>query len=217
MPTTSLRAEVSRRVRRLAATAPPGLHALALAVTVAAACRSDDHAPSDRSPYEVRNPTDVSAEKPVWQFGEETTRADALPAELDSMRAWGDYAEGTRPVAYGVDLTGDGGKEWFVRADRSVCGRAGCPTALMTRAPDGRFVDVLEGLVRAVYVTNRRAGGWPVLWARVGGRDGGVFRMEFRNGRYELSRMLSRTKDAAEEWTAADDSLMALLSAAPSP
>jgi hypothetical protein len=182
---------------------------------VIAACGRKDLAPhrESRSQDQSRKGT---VEQPIWKFGEETTRSDPLPTDLDSMRQWGEYADGVRPVAYSVDLNSDDTLEWFVRANQSLCGRAGCPTVLMTRTANGSYADLLDGLVRQVYVTNTRSGGWPVLWLLVGGRDGGVFRMEFRSNRYELSGTLSQTKDA-EEWSPADDSLMALLNAASSP
>jgi hypothetical protein len=186
------------------------LHLLACSfVLVAAACRADERPLPIRESQRANETTGVSAEKPLWKFGEESTRIDVLPAELDTMATWGDYPESTRPVAYGIDLNGDGSKEWFVRANRRVCGYAGCPTALLTRSADGRFIDVLDGLVREVYVTNRRAGGWPVLWVLVGGRDGGLHRVEFKS-EYSLSRTLSPAPAAAR------DSLAALLMAAPS-
>ena len=188
--------------------------ALALVLTVAA-CRSDDRAPASR---DIQAGTDSSAaatERPLWKFGEESTRTDVLPPPLDSMQTWGDYDTGERPVAYGVDLNGDGNMEWLVRGHRRVCGRAGCPVAVMTRAPGGEFIDVLQQtLARDVYVTSTRTGGWPVLWVLVGGRDGGVFRMVRINNRYELSRTLGRTTNG-EERTAADDLLAARLSAVP--
>ncbi len=193
----------------------PGLHLVLPLVLLLSACGADKPPLSSRKSPAATDSTDVSAEKPVWKFGEETTRTDVLPAELDTMAAWGDYSEGTRPVAYGIDLNGDGSKEWFVRADRRLCGSAGCPIALMTRAADGRFIDLLDGLVRVVYVTNRHAGGWPVLWVLVGGRDGGLHRMEMKTG-YHFSRTLNSAAAPADEGAAARDSFAALLSAVPS-
>lgn len=35
-------------------------------------------------------------ERPLWQFGESSRRTDSLPAELDSLHDWGDYAEAER-------------------------------------------------------------------------------------------------------------------------
>ncbi|MEO5815562.1 MAG: hypothetical protein ABIT20_09815 [Gemmatimonadaceae bacterium] len=192
----------------------PGPQLLAVPLLlVLMVCRTEQRTPSSRYSQGATDSVDVSVEKPVWKFGEATTRTDELPAELDSMVAWGDYPEAARPVAYGIDLNGDGSKEWFVRANHGLCGFGGCPTALMTRAADGRFIVSLDGLVREVYVTNRRAAGWPVLWVLVGGRDGGLFRMEVKNGAYFPSRTLRRT---ADEWTATSESLAALLKAAPS-
>jgi hypothetical protein len=43
------------------------------------------------------------------------------------MKAWGEYPDSTQAVAYGIDLNGDGIKEWFVRANSSLCGFGGCP------------------------------------------------------------------------------------------
>lgn len=192
----------------------PGPQLLAVPLLlILVVCRAEKRTPSSRDSQGATDSVDVSVEQPVWKFGEATTRTDELPAELDTMAAWGDYPEAMRPVAYGIDLNGDGSKEWLVRANRSLCGLAGCPTALMTRAADGRFIQFLDGLVREVYVTNRRAAGWPVLWVLVGGRDGGLFRMEVENGVYSRSRTLART---ADESTATSESLAALLKTAPS-
>ncbi|MGI8401932.1 MAG: hypothetical protein ACR2NS_10085 [Gemmatimonadaceae bacterium] len=194
----------------------PGLHLLAFPlVLILAACRGDERPLSSGDSQAATGSAQVSVEKPVWRFGEETTRTDVLPAELDTMAAWGEYPDSTQPVAYGIDLNGDGSKEWFVRANSGLCGFSGCPTALMTRGADGKFIDVLHGLAPEVAVTNRRAADWPVLWILTGGRDGGVFRMELKNGAYSLSRRLSHASAPSEE-TSPVDTFAARLNAATS-
>lgn len=141
-------------------------------------------------------------ERPLWQFGESSLRTDSLPAELDSLRAWGDYADAERPVAYAIDLNGDGKLDWLVRSSRGLCGQfGGCPIRLLTRDAAGRWTAPFDGLAREVMITNKVANGWPVLWIYLGGIDGGVFRMVFREGEYHPSAtLLARRK--MSEWTA---------------
>lgn len=156
------------------------------------------------------------AESPQWVFGEESTRTDRLPAALDSVAAWGEYETGTAPVAYAVDLNGDGASEYLVRGNRSVCGRAGCPILLYTPRADGSFAELLGALAKGVYVTNTTADGWPVLWVHVGGADGGLFRMVHEGGRgYVLDNTLFHDRELFAPVTPRVDSLMALLGRAP--
>ncbi|HET9426046.1 MAG TPA: hypothetical protein VFO55_11795 [Gemmatimonadaceae bacterium] len=140
-------------------------------------------------------------ERPQWKFGESSVRADTLPAELDSLRDWGDYDHAAQPVAYAIDLNQDGRMDWLVRAAARLCGPAGgCPARILTRDATGRFITVFDGLARDLMVTDRMVNGWPVLWTYLGGIDGGVFRMEFRRGRYETTATLLSRRDM-NGWT----------------
>jgi hypothetical protein len=50
-------------------------------------------------------------------------------------------------------------------------------------------------------VTDKVVSGWPVLWIYLGGIDGGVFRMVFRDGKYRQSATLLARRNMSE-WTA---------------
>lgn len=145
---------------------------------------------------------DTAPEAPLWAFGEGTTRTDPLPAELDSLKEWGEYATdpGVRPVAYAFDLNGDGAPDWLVRSAKGLCGRAGCPTKLFTRARNGGYRDILDGMANDVYVTNRKVGGWPVLWIFNGGAEGGLSRLEYRDTVYVAAGNFFRNRERTE-WT----------------
>jgi hypothetical protein len=172
---------------------------LSLAVALLAACASPDRRAGDTA--RAAAAAAVADERPEWGFGEGSTRTDSLPKELNNLWEWGGYAEDQPPVAYAVDLNGDGREEWLVRAFDSECAQhGGCPMRLMTRGPDGHFVDLLDRLARVVYVTNHRVNGWPVLWTVVGGTDGGLFRLELRGNAYSVTSTLRRNRDT-EEWT----------------
>lgn len=178
--------------------------ALLLLCTLAACSRTDRPLSSRESPPTVAARDTADVERPLWQFGESTTRTDSLPADADSLREWGEYNEGEAPVAYAVDLNADGRPEWLVRSAKSLCGQfGGCPVKLLTRDSSGRLVDVLDGLAREVMVTNRTVNGWPVLWIYLGGIDGGVFRMTWREGQYEMAGTLLARRDMTE-WSAKD-------------
>lgn len=149
----------------------------------------------------MRAATAATAELPEWGFGEGSTRTDSLPRELNNLWAWGGYPEDQPPVAYAIDLNGDGRDEFLVRSHDAECGQyGGCPMRLMTREPDGQFIDVLDRLAKVVYVTNHRVNGWPVLWTVVGGTDGGLFRLELRGNAYSVTKTLRRNRDT-EEWS----------------
>ena len=180
------------------------------------ACTTENAKPAHRDTSPKVVASSDTTEKPLWVFGQLSVRTDTLPAELDSLVSWGEYDDGARPVAVTVDLNGDGTREWLVRGNQSLCGRMGCPTVILTRS-GGRFVDVFDALALEVYATDRRSAGWPNLWIRTGGRDGGVIAMKFKGGKYELDRTLIKARDLEAEPTAAEDSVMALLNDVPSP
>jgi hypothetical protein len=48
---------------------------------------------------------DAVVERPIWAFGEDTQRRDALPLELDSLREWQGIQSGRRPQKYAVAAT----------------------------------------------------------------------------------------------------------------
>jgi len=167
-----------------------------------AACEpdADEGAAIDRVTPSTASADSASREIPLWVFGEGSDRTDALPADLDSLRSWGDYADGVSPVAYAVDLNDDDRPEWLVRAAPTLCGKAGCPLKLITRKADGTLVDLLDGLAQAIYVTNRRVNGWPVIWVYTGTLHGGLFRMELSGEGYEMTDTLRLWIDNVE-WT----------------
>jgi hypothetical protein len=171
-----------------------------------AGCTSGDRtavAKSDGAAAAAAATTDTGGiERPLWKFGESSLRTDTLPAELDSLRDWGEYADAERPVAYAIDLNRDGNTDWFVRSSRRLCGPfGGCAIRLLTRDATGKWTAPLDDLARDVMVTNKVVNGWPVLWTYLGGIDGGVFRMTFQDGAYRQSAtLLARRK--MPEWTA---------------
>jgi hypothetical protein len=141
-------------------------------------------------------------ERPLWQFGESSLRTDTLPAELDSLRDWGEYSDAEGPVAYAIDLNRDGKIDWLVRSSTRLCGPfGGCAIRLLTRDAAGKWTAPLDDLAREVMVTNKVVNGWPILWIYLGGIDGGVFRMAFRDGKYQLSATLLARRNMSE-WTA---------------
>jgi hypothetical protein len=175
--------------------------------------RAADKAPASYADTVLVARESAVAETPLWKFGEASGRRDSLPAALDTMNQWGDYDVGERPVAFATDLNGDGSTEWFIRAASRLCGQAGCPLALVARAPNGAFVDLLGGCcTRYVYVTNNRVRGWPVLWLESGGSGGGLNRLTSDGARY---RVVETIGSNGLEWTAQQDSLAKVLQATP--
>jgi hypothetical protein len=177
--------------------------ALVITVLLTACARGDDvsrntakGANRDTASVATREP-----ERPVWEFGESSTRTDTLPRELDTLATWGDYRDGERPVAYAVDLNGDGKSEVLVRTRKDLCGPfGGCGIRAYTRAADGRWTQVLDELARDVMVTNHLENGWPVMWTYVGGIDGGVFRLVYSAGEYRQTATLLANRGMME-WT----------------
>ena len=185
-----------------------------LCIAVLACQRAADKTPATSHADTVSAARESAvAETPLWKFGEESVRTDSLPAALDTMNQWGDYDVGERPIAYATDLNGDGSPEWFIRGSSRLCGQAGCPVALITRAPNGEFVELLGGCcTRYVYVTSNRVHGWPVLWVESGGSGGGLYRIKSDGARYSVTEPISVT---SFERTAKQDSLARVLGATP--
>jgi hypothetical protein len=193
----------------------PHARSLALLLLMSAGCATKDQPRRDTAA--VRSDTTrAAAILPLWYFGETTSRRDSLPRELDSLRSSLEYGKRELPVAYRVDLNLDGKPEWLVRSNTSICGRQGCPTYLFTRDSTGKFVDVLDGLLKDVYVTNQRVHGWPIIWVDVGGRDGGIFQMEFDGMTYRPTTTLRGPRVPTEE-APPPDTLAALLARARAP
>src|SRR5438034_6766778 len=168
-----------------------------------AGCTSSDRSAAAKPEGVAAVAADTSgSERPLWQFGESSLRTDTLPAELDSLRDWGEYSDAERPVAYAIDLNRDGKMDWLVRSSKRLCGPfGGCAIRLLTRDATGEWTAVLDDLARDVMVTNKVVNGWPVLWIYLGGIDGGVFRMAFRDGKYRLLATLLARRNMSE-WTA---------------